>query len=383
MNNNNDKIDVYFPKRKMYTASPIKTKKTLKSRKGKAKFSSKNMLFILGGVSIISLSVVNNRNNNLISKSVQIKKNFGEENIEELAPAIINKSYEDILSEEKDNNKDTIYIQTESELKTDVLLSEEPEEPLVENVEETPVMEEESTNINEDYRTCTIDKNRDFEGKYDKRREIHELYGDLIYEYCTMYGLDPDLYECLLTHEGGKGNNVGSITTALIGEKINVPTFDGDTYLGDELIYISKYDDDNAARKAKKEGYNVYSISEVKNNLETNIHISTALLAHLINYRENGSVIKGIASYNVGYPYIDKLIKKGYNEDDLINANLLASVDDGNYIGNIIRYAYKEEIENGFNVKIVNQDKSVYIVNQKFNTIMQHEEKDEEIKYSL
>ena len=209
---------------------------------------------------------------------------------------------------------------------------------------------------------------------YEKKQETIQEFGDFIEEYSKRYGLDFNLTVALLTQERATDindpsyNNIGQITKAICGEKISAPVFEKNTLISYDKIYVLPGCYDNyplkdletmgnfpaftkeeqqkiqEAIKLKKEGYEIYRLTDVKNEVSLNIKISCACLAYLINKQNN--LVKGVASYNMGYGRINENV----TEEEILRGQILEA-DDPNYLNNIFRYLTKEELEKGFTIQ--------------------------------
>lgn len=209
---------------------------------------------------------------------------------------------------------------------------------------------------------------------YEKKQETIQEFGDFIEEYSKRYGLDFNLTVALLTQERATDindpsyNNIGQITKAICGEKISAPVFEKNTLISYDKIYVLPGCYDNyplkdletmgnfpaftkeeqqkiqQAIKLKKEGYEIYRLTDVKNEVSLNIKISCAYLSYLINKQQN--LVKGLASYNMGYTRINEKV----SEEEILRGQV-TEADDPNYLNNIFRYLTKEELEKGFTIQ--------------------------------
>lgn len=209
---------------------------------------------------------------------------------------------------------------------------------------------------------------------YEKKQETIQEFGNFIEEYSKRYGLDYNLNVALFTQERSNDrsnpnyNNVGQITELLCGEKITAPVFEEEKFIGMDKIYILPKCYDNYPLEAletmgnfsefsnleqekiqeaiglKKEGYEIYRLTDVKNTVSLNIKVSCAYLSYLINKQQN--LVKGLASYNMGYTRINEKV----SEEEILRGQV-TEADDPNYLNNIFRYLTKEELEKGFTIQ--------------------------------
>ena len=97
----------------------------------------------------------------------------------------------------------------------------------------------------------------------------------------------------------------------------------------------------------KKEGYEIYRLTDVKNTVSLNIKVSCAYLSYLINKQQN--LIKGLASYNMGCSRINETV----SEEQILRGQVIEG-NDPNYLNNIFRYLTKEDLEKGFTIQYAN-----------------------------
>ena len=93
----------------------------------------------------------------------------------------------------------------------------------------------------------------------------------------------------------------------------------------------------------QKNGYEIYRFKDTKTNQNLNLKVAIAYLTYLINMQND--LVKGIASYNMGYNRINndvtpKMILNGEIKD----------ANDPNYLTNIFEYLSEEERNIGFTI---------------------------------
>lgn len=210
---------------------------------------------------------------------------------------------------------------------------------------------------------------------FQKKAETKSLFGSSISNYSNRYGIDENLLVSLFTQERSNDktspnyNNVGQLTGSICGEKIEVPVYQDGILVKTDKLYVlpSCYDKYpisdletmthfpnftseeqqkiQEAVKLKNEGYEIFRLKDAKNNVDTNIRISTAYLSYLIQMKKD--LIKGIASYNMGYPRIHA----GISQEDILNGSILEA-NDPNYILNIFQYFTDDDWQKGIDVFI-------------------------------
>lgn len=203
-----------------------------------------------------------------------------------------------------------------------------------------------------------------------KKELTKEYFGDLITTYANRYGIDSNLLMALFTQERSNDindNNVGQLTRAICGEKIIAPVFQDGKKVSEDKIFVlpACYDnyplddletmgnfpsfsekDQQTIQSAiilAKNGYSIYRLKDVKSNKELNIKTAVAYLSYLINMKNN--LIKGVASYNMGYTRIDKSVSQ-----EMIMNGEVKEADDPNYLINIFEYLSEEERNNGITI---------------------------------
>ena len=212
---------------------------------------------------------------------------------------------------------------------------------------------------------------------YEKKEETIQEFGNIIEKYSKRYGLDYNLNIALFTQERSNDrnssnyNNIGQITELLCGEKITAPVFEEEKIIGMDKIYVlpkcydtypledletmgnfSKFSnlEQEKIKEAihlKKEGYEIYRLTDVKNTVSLNIKVSCAYLSYLINKQQN--LIKGLASYNMGCSRINETV----SEEQILRGQVIEG-NDPNYLNNIFRYLTKEDLEKGFTIQYAN-----------------------------
>lgn len=212
---------------------------------------------------------------------------------------------------------------------------------------------------------------------YEKKENTIKEFGSTIEEYSNRYGLDYNLNIALFTQERSNDptsanyQNVGQITESVSGENIVAPVFNNGKLCGQDKIYIlprcynqyplqdletmanfpsfseKEQSKIKEAIKRKNEGYEIYRLIDVKTDASLNIKVSCAYLSYLINKQQN--LVKGIASYNMGYPRINQNV----SEESILKGEI-REANDPNYLTNIFQYLSEEEIKQGFTIHYEN-----------------------------
>ncbi len=257
-----------------------------------------------------------------------------------------------------------------------VVINEAPptEEVLVSEPEKEPfVSQQKNTLVEEDVISLVKPISDMDELGFEKKDATILEFGNSISYYGNRYGIDSSLLVALFTQERSNDrsssgyNNVGQLTESICGEKIEAPVFESGNLIGVDKLYVlpSCYDsyplEDlssmqtfpsftaneqekiQQAVKLQQEGYMIYRLKDVKENSELNIRVSVAYLAYLINMKHD--VIKGVASYNMGYPSINSSVSR----EDILSGEL-SLAGDPNYLNHIFRYLSDEELANGFTI---------------------------------
>lgn len=302
------------------------TKVNLKSNRGTLKAKNpKKILFTLAAAGMVSLFTPNVNINEAPFQKKEIQ-------IEQVEPKVLD------ISEDLNNEK----------------VEKEPEKEIFSSVDV----------INFD--------NLEFKNEYNmqKKDETKKVLGDVISYYANRNGLDSNLLIALFTQERSNDlsdSNIGQLTQAICGEKIIAPVFQDGKVVGEDKIFVLPpcYDDYpiedletmgnypkfseeekekiQTAIILQKNGYEIYRFKDTKTNQNLNLKVAIAYLTYLINMQND--LVKGIASYNMGYNRINndvtpKMILNGEIKD----------ANDPNYLTNIFEYLSEEERINGFTI---------------------------------
>ena len=193
-----------------------------------------------------------------------------------------------------------------------------------------------------------------------KREETDALFGTIIDNYSSRYGIPNSIGKALITQERANDSyeNIGQLTRNICGEKIILPIMNQNSNQL-EKIYIVRdepnkenYDTDTSykeqldkyknqleeSKKLSAEGYEIYHFKDIINNPEINIHISMAYLAHCV-YKCDMNISQGIRAYNSGYTSARKA-----SDSEIANGKV--EIGDSEYNKHVFSHLYSDELNN-------------------------------------